>query len=96
MAHSKAKYATHFIYDHDAADRSWIRALADTQTFPHHPAFLLASRLADEALWVELLKFGGYDLLLKPFDEHDVYRVISCAWEQSGSRQKLLLDPWSS
>ena len=96
MAHSNAKYATHFIYDHDPADRSWVRALADTQALPHHPAFLLASRISEEALWVELLKLGGYDLLRKPFNELDVYRVIVLAWKQSGSRQKLLFDPWGT
>jgi DNA-binding response OmpR family regulator len=42
------------------------------------PRFLLvvASRLADEALWSEVLNLGGLDLLRKPFAAEEVARVL--------------------
>jgi DNA-binding NtrC family response regulator len=36
--------------------------------------------LADEQLWAEVLNLGAYDLLVKPFDPTEVYRVVSSAW----------------
>jgi hypothetical protein len=38
------------------------------------------SRLADEYLWAEVLQLGGYDVLLKPFEEEEVARVALAAW----------------
>jgi hypothetical protein len=31
-------------------------------------------------LWAEVLNLGGYDLLMKPFEEAEVYRVVGLAW----------------
>ena len=42
---------------------------------------LSMSRLADEALWAEVLNLGGYDLLASPFDPIEVDRVVTLAWE---------------
>lgn len=33
-------------------------------------------RLADEALWVEILNLGGYNLLVKPFHSDEVIRTV--------------------
>ena len=40
----------------------------------------MASRLADEAFWAEVLNLGAYDVLMKPFDATEVFRVVSLAW----------------
>jgi DNA-binding response OmpR family regulator len=39
-------------------------------------ALVVVSRLADEALWAEVLNLGGLDVLEKPFAAEEVKRVI--------------------
>jgi DNA-binding response OmpR family regulator len=43
---------------------------------------VVASRLADERLWAEVLNLGGYDLLVKPFNSIEVIRSMSLAWQR--------------
>jgi DNA-binding response OmpR family regulator len=40
----------------------------------------VTSRVADDSLWAEVLNLGAYDLLMKPFDLTEVFRVVSLAW----------------
>ena len=40
---------------------------------------IVASRLADEFLWAEVLNLGGFDLLSEPFDPEEVLRVFGGA-----------------
>jgi len=44
------------------------------------PVIIVASGMANDSLWGEVLNFGGYDLLMEPFERNEVYRVISLAW----------------
>ncbi len=75
----------------EAARRSAAPILISGQAFPdggwrnvwnrlrkqcHPPMFILASRLADEALWAEVLNLGGYNLLVKPFRSDEVIRTV--------------------
>ena len=50
----------------------------------HHqedaPAVIVTSRLADDRLWAEALRFGAYDVLAKPFKPDEVLRTVSLAW----------------
>jgi DNA-binding NtrC family response regulator len=50
------------------------------------PRFIVASRLADERLWAEILNVGGYDVLATPFDTDELRRVLSYAVD-SGRRE---------
>jgi DNA-binding response OmpR family regulator len=43
------------------------------------PMFIVTSKLADDALWAEVLNLGGYDLLLKPFRAEEVIRMVHAA-----------------
>jgi hypothetical protein len=45
---------------------------------------VVASRLADERLWAEVLNLGGHDVLAMPFDAHEVRRVMESAVRASG------------
>ena len=47
------------------------------------PMFIVTSRLADDALWAEVLNVGGYDLLLKPFRAEEVIRMVHVAATQN-------------
>jgi DNA-binding NtrC family response regulator len=58
----------------------WRDVLNHTVTLLIPPPVIVTDRLADDALWAEVLNLGGYDLLMKPFDRAEVYRVVSLAW----------------
>jgi len=58
------------------------------------PMFILASRLADEALWAEVLNLGGYNLLLKPFRPEEVIRTVHgalVAWQDAQAMRPRVL-----
>jgi DNA-binding NtrC family response regulator len=72
------------------SDGGW-RPLVEMVTRQEQPPFVLvSSRLADDALWAEVLSAGCYDLLPIPFDRHEVFRVVArawCHWKQGFSRE---------
>lgn len=57
----------------------WKDILRESQAVAHPPPLVVADRLADEALWAEVLNLGGYDVLMKPFDEREVLHVLAMA-----------------
>jgi hypothetical protein len=59
----------------------WKDLLGEVQRMPRPPQVIVADRLAGEALWAEVLNFGGYDLLPTPFEPETTLRVVSMAWE---------------
>jgi DNA-binding NtrC family response regulator len=69
------------IIEADLGDgRDWKHVLDLTQAMAVPVPVIVTKRLADELLWAEVLNLGGYDVLLKPFDPTEVYRVVSSAW----------------
>jgi DNA-binding NtrC family response regulator len=52
----------------------WKDLLLDLQKM-EHPPLIVAGRLADERLWVEVLNLGAYDLLATPFDANEVLQA---------------------
>jgi len=49
------------------------------------PLLIVASRLADDRLWAEVLNFGGYDVLAKPFGPAEMKWTAGIAawkWQQ--------------
>jgi DNA-binding NtrC family response regulator len=60
---------------------SWKDVLAILQGELEHPQLIVADRLANEALWAEVLNLGGYDLLISPFEPDELHRIVSLAWE---------------
>ena len=67
------------LYDRDwpnAEGGTTVQALASS---PHRSCVILASRVADDYLWQELIRCGGYDLLAKPFRADDVARALKLA-----------------
>lgn len=61
-------------------DCDWKQMLDELGSLPDSPVLIVTSRLADDALWAEVLNLGAYDLLMKPFDLTEVFRVVSLAW----------------
>ena len=67
------------VCDERFADGEWKGLWNELGKNPCPPEFILASRLADERLWAELLNLGGYNLLTKPFRPEEVIRAIHAA-----------------
>jgi len=65
--------------DHILPDGSWKLILGELRDLPHMPALIVASTLADDALWAEVLNMGAYDLLAKPLRADEVLRTIDTA-----------------
>ncbi len=68
------------ICETELPDASWQDVLAGLSRMAEPPVLVVSSRLADERLWAEVLNLGGYDVLAKPFDSTEVFRVVSLAW----------------
>jgi DNA-binding response OmpR family regulator len=68
------------------SDGEWRDIWSCLRARSHPPKFILASRLADESLWAEVLNLGGYELLLKPFRPEEVVRTVHgahMAWQNA-------------
>jgi CheY-like chemotaxis protein len=61
---------------HDCCWRDFVHVV---HALPQHPSVVLFSPFADEALWVEVLEEGVWDLLSEPFDATEVRRVVMLA-----------------
>jgi DNA-binding response OmpR family regulator len=59
--------------------RGWKDILRKLEEAPNPPPLIVTDRLANEALWSEVLNLGGYDVLAKPFDQKEVLHVVSMA-----------------
>jgi FixJ family two-component response regulator len=68
------------ITDANLADGNWKDLLAQISLLPSPPPVIVAANHADDRLWMEVLNTGGYNVLGKPFEEQEVFRVISMAW----------------
>ena len=60
--------------------QSWRDILDEIATLPQPPPLLVASRLAENRLWAEVLNLGGYDLLVLPFQATEVFHAVRSAW----------------
>jgi DNA-binding response OmpR family regulator len=80
------------VCERDLLDATWKEVLAELSTMPERPILIVASRLADESFWAEVLNLGAYDVLMKPFAT-EVFRVVSLAWlnwKNDRDRERLL------
>ena len=79
------------ICDSDLPDGDWRQLWDILAREPKPPIFIVTSRVADEALWAEVLNVGAYDLLLKPFRAEEVIRMVHVAATRiAPARHKLL------
>ena len=67
------------LYDRDWPNAEWRTTVQTFASAPHRSCVILASRVADDYLWQELIRCGGYDLLAKPFRVEDVARSLKLA-----------------
>jgi DNA-binding response OmpR family regulator len=67
------------ICDSDLPDGTWKDMLSHIAALNEAPLLIVTSRLADEALWAEVLNLGGFDVLAKPFYHDEVNHVLESA-----------------
>jgi len=67
------------LYDRDWPNAEWRTTVRTFAAAPQHSCVILACRVADDSLWQELIRYGGYDLLPKPFRVEDVTRALRLA-----------------
>lgn len=54
----------------------WRQLVEDRESLP---LVVVVSRLADDALWQEVLRAGGYDVLRLPLEKRELGRVLEVA-----------------
>ena len=65
------------LYDIDPDGlNGWREALQQLLSVYADPRVIFVSRLADEDMWIEVLKTGGHDLLSKPFSELELRQAV--------------------
>jgi DNA-binding response OmpR family regulator len=62
-------------------DGNWQQVLemARQQREGNQPFVIVCSKHADDRLWAEALNVGAHDVLIKPFELEEVFRVVSGA-----------------
>ncbi|HWC00636.1 MAG TPA: hypothetical protein VG672_28210 [Bryobacteraceae bacterium] len=74
-------------------DATWRIVLKGLVHVSAAPMLVVASRLADEHLWAEVLNLGGYDVILKPFEPSETRWVAGTAawkWQQQHTQSHLV------
>ncbi len=86
MAHLTHGWRGVLICESSLPDGTWRDMLAGALGLPCPPPLIVAAAHADDALWMEVLESGGYNLIGKPFVESEVFRTISAAWLRQRER----------
>ncbi len=83
LGDSGARRAPVVLFDIDGASSPWRDALEQFRMV--HPAsrFIFLSRLADENLWLEVLKAGEHDLLSCPVVESELRHAVLRALDRA-------------
>ena len=68
------------VCDRDLEGADWREAIQQLASAPERSCVILASFVADDYLWEEVIHCGGYDVLPKPFREEEVIHAIHFAW----------------
>jgi DNA-binding NtrC family response regulator len=69
------------VCDRDQLDGNWRDLVDGAQELEFPSNLIVCSSLPDEYLWAEVLNLGGWDVLVKPFESHEVLRVAYTAWQ---------------
>src|ERR1035438_9730627 len=65
--------------DSDLPDTEWRESVRTLAALPHRPIVILLSKVADEYLWNEVFRTGGFDILAKPLRTQDIRRAVKLA-----------------
>jgi DNA-binding NtrC family response regulator len=60
----------------------WKQLLGQVTLLACPPLLIVSYQPVSHCFWSEVLNLGGYDVLVKPFEPWDVFRLVSLAWER--------------
>lgn len=78
------------VCERDLPGSNWRLVLDELLQIPAAPLMIVVSRLADEALWAEVLNLGGYDVLLKPFEPKELMWSVTSAFRHWESHRGMM------
>ena len=61
------------------SDGTWVDVLRRAGAAPGSPRVVVCPRLADERLWAQVLEEGAFDILVEPYHEPEVSRILDAA-----------------
>ena len=68
-------------------DGRWHDLLTAMRSLDHTPPLIVMSKLADESLWAEVLREGGFDVLAKPLERAKfVESVLERCGREAGTK----------
>jgi CheY-like chemotaxis protein len=70
------------LFDCESAGGCWRELLRNLNSLPKPPLLIIASDAANANLWADALSLGVYDVLAKPFDQREVFQVLTMAWRR--------------
>lgn len=80
LGHLHERAAVVVICEAALPDGTWRDLLNHTLRFPLPPPVIVAASHADDRLWMEVLNGGAYNLLGKPFEDRELFWMVSMAW----------------
>ena len=69
-------------------DGNWKDLLRQLRLLPKPPLLAVSYQPTGRCFWSEVISLGGYDVLVKPFEAPDVFRLVSLAWENWKDRNR--------
>ena len=66
--------------DRDVQDQDWWSMVEGLSSGGNHACIFLVSKVADDYLWNEVVRRGGYDVISKPLREDELERAAKLAW----------------
>ena len=60
-------------------DGSWFDVLSRVDDAKADAKVVVCARLADERLWSQVLEAGAYDMLVEPYQQDEVRRILDAA-----------------
>lgn len=79
MAELKREQITVVISERNLIDGNWKDVLSLLAAILNPPRLVVVSRRTDDALWIEVLNMGGFDLISAPLQEVEVVYAVGSA-----------------
>ncbi|MBI3895194.1 MAG: response regulator [Acidobacteria bacterium] len=76
------------LVDAEQSDGSWMDLLQFVENEGKSCEVIVFARCGDERLWAEVLQSGAHDLLVEPYEQQDVPRVIEGALQNQSTRSE--------
>ena len=69
-------------------DGNWKDLLRQLPFLTKPPLLAVSYQPTGRCFWSEVISLGGYDVLVKPFNAPDIFRMVSLAWESWKDRNR--------